>query len=253
MTIKSPFWLAVGISLLGLVLAALLVLGQAVLAPQKPAEVTVPGEGAPWHVALPEPGRSRVFGLSLPGSTLADVQQRWGSDVQLALISGAGREPVVEGYLERFEAGGVTGRLLLRLEEAGGGTQSLLGWQQELKGEPTESGAWRHVLTPAAVADLVRLRLVGLSFIPVAQLDAAMVQARFGAPAEQRADGERLTHWLYPALGLAVVLDSGGRELLQYVAPAEFDARLVRPLPPGAGAAAPGAPAAASSASAARP
>lgn len=244
MTIKSPFWMAVGISLLGLLLSVLLVLWQAASAPQGASPAPVPGDGAPWNVASPEPGRTRVFGLSLPGSTLGDAQQRWGSDVQLALISSPGREPVVEGYLERFEAGGVTGRLLLRFEEPGDAASALQRWQEQLPGEPTESGARRHTLTPAALTDLARLPLVGLTLIPVAQLDAAIVQARFGQPADRRADGERLTHWLYPALGLAVVLDNDGRELLQYVAPAEFEARLVRPLPPAAGAAAPAQPAA---------
>jgi hypothetical protein len=35
---------------------------------------------------------------------------------------------------------------------------------------------------------------------------------------------------MYPAQGLAVVLDSQGREVLQYVAPADFDRRLRAPL-----------------------
>ena len=57
-----------------------------------------------------------------------------------------------------------------------------------------------------------------------------MLQARFGTPAERLAEGERLQHWLYPPQGLAVLLDAKGREVLQYVAPAEFEARLAAPL-----------------------
>jgi hypothetical protein len=72
--------------------------------------------------------------------------------------------------------------------------------------------------------------LAGIGFIPSAQLDAAMLQARFGEPAERIAGGERRQHWLYPAIGMAVALDRDGRDLLQYVAPADFERRLAAPL-----------------------
>jgi hypothetical protein len=52
---------------------------------------------------------------------------------------------------------------------------------------------------------------------------------RFGAPAERIRQGETLEHFLYPARGLDIVLDSKGKEVLQYVAPADF-ARLRAPL-----------------------
>ena len=51
-----------------------------------------------------------------------------------------------------------------------------------------------------------------------------MILERFGQPAERIRVGENLEHFLYPAKGLDVVLDSKGRELFQYVAPARFDA-----------------------------
>jgi hypothetical protein len=103
-------------------------------------------------------------------------------------------------------------------------------WRETLPGIPQESGTRQHALTEAAIEDLGASALVGVSYIPDAQLSAEVLQARFGEPAERLAEGDRLQHWLYPALGLAVVLDAKGREVLQYVAPAEFEARLATPL-----------------------
>jgi hypothetical protein len=57
----------------------------------------------------------------------------------------------------------------------------------------------------------------------------AVILQRFGAPAERIRQGETLEHFLYPAQGLDIVLDSKGKEVLQYVAPADF-ARLRAPL-----------------------
>jgi hypothetical protein len=51
-----------------------------------------------------------------------------------------------------------------------------------------------------------------------------VILERFGQPAERIRVNEHLEHLLYPAKGLDIVLDSKGRELLQYVAPARFEA-----------------------------
>jgi hypothetical protein len=223
---KSPFLIALAAGGASLLIAFAPVLWQ-MFGPQDraPAAAT-PVEGAPWQVQLPMPGRSRVFGLDLPGSTLGEARQRWGEDLKLALMAGRDGSLALEGYLERFETGGVGGRLLLAFEPGAPAAR----WRETLPGVPIESGGRRHALGEAAIADLAARPLVGLSFIPAAQLDAQVLTARFGAPAERLAGGDRLEHWLYPALGLAVVLDAEGRELLQYVAPADFEVRLAAPL-----------------------
>ena len=224
---KGPFVIAVAAGLLSLLVA----FAPAVWRMLGPPPVATPAaaHGAPWQVDLPAPGQSRVFALNLPGSTLGQVRQRWGDELALALISGGGGPLALEGYLEKFEAGGVSGRLLLAFD-AETTTATLARWQAALPGVPTASGTRRHALTAAALAELADVRLVGLSFIPAAQLDAAVLTARFGEPSERIAGGERLEHWLYPQRGLAVVLDAQGRDVLQYAAPADFERRLVAPL-----------------------
>ena len=226
---KRPVLLAVSLGLLSLLLAfapALWRMGQPAL---PPAASVAPASAAPWQVDLPAPGHSRVFGLALPGSTLLQVRQRFGEDLALALIAAADGTLALEGFVERFEAGGVGGRLLLAFD-AESTAAALLRWRATLPGVPTASGARRHMLNAPALADLADAGLVGLSFIPAAQLDAAVLNARFGAPAERIAGDQRLEHWLYPALGLAVVLDAEGREVLQYTAPSDFSRRLAAPL-----------------------
>lgn len=226
--IKSPFLIAVSAAVVGLLLACLLVFWKIVA----PGDVDVDrasAHGAPWQVEVPAAGHSVVMGLKLPGTSLRDVSQRWGSDLKLALIVGNDGSLALEGYLETWEAGGVTGRLLLSFdvlaEEA-----AIQRWRDVLPGVPMASGGRQHALTADAVAALASAGLAGVSFIPMAQLDAHVLTARFGHPAERVSTQGRLEHWLYPAQGLAVVLDSEGREVLQYVAPADFDRLLAAPL-----------------------
>ena len=228
---KSPLLIALAAGAVSVLIAFVPVLRH-MLAPAAPISPPGPAasvEGAPWQIDRSQPDRIRVFGLSLPGSTLADARTRWGEDLKLALMGPRDGPVVLEGYLERHEAGGVGGRLLLSFDR-GAQAELLDRWRDQLPGTPLEGGGRQHRLSAAAAAELAGAALVGLSFIPVAQLDAEVLGARFGTPSERIAGGGRLEHWLYPEQGLAVVLDAQGKDVLQYVAPGDFEARLAAPV-----------------------
>lgn len=227
-SVKGPFLIALAAGVVSLLIAFAPALWRT-LGPAPPATATVPLQGAPWQIERPAAGQTRVFGLGLPGSTLGETRQRWREELKLALMTGRDGSVALEAYLEKFETGGVGGRLLLAFDAP---PEALARWREALPGTPTESGGRQHALTDAALADLAASPLAGLSFIPAAQLDAGILSARFGPPAERIDGGERLEHWLYPALGLAVVLDAQGRDVLQYVAPSDFERRLAAPLRP---------------------
>lgn len=220
---RRPWFLALLITAIGLGLALLPTLWHLISGAPVPASAP----GAPWQVERPAPGQIAVFGLRLPGSTLGEARARWGEDITAAVLVDRDGALALEAYVERFDAGPVQGRLLLTWAADAG---ALARWRERLPAEPTPSGGRRHALGAEAWTDLAPAGLAGVSFIPTAQLDAEVLVARFGEPAERLPEGEHRQHWLYPTLGLAVVLDGKGRELLQYVAPQEFEARLVEPL-----------------------
>jgi hypothetical protein len=95
-----------------------------------------------------------------------------------------------------------------------------------------DSTTRRYTLASTDLAAAMQAPISGVSLIPQAQLDAATVVQRFGEPAQRVARGEgdaAVEHLLYPAKGLDVVVSAKGKELLQYVAPAQFT-RLSQPL-----------------------
>ena len=55
--------------------------------------------------------------------------------------------------------------------------------------------------------------------MPYARYDAALVEQRFGSPAERIGLSETAEYWLYPQRGLAILLDNDGRDVLEYVEP----------------------------------
>lgn len=184
-------------------------------------------QGLPWQ--LQRQGDAVAgFGLRLPGSTLADAQRLWGDELQIGVMALRGEAGALEAYVERYDRGGVGGRLLLATELPEARVLQLR--EGAAKSEPVDADARRWRLKADDIAALAGTPITGITFIVAANLDAATLQQRFGLPAEVWQQGERLQHWLYPERGLAVVLDSQGKEVLQVVAPGDFERRLRAPL-----------------------
>jgi len=225
-----PWVLALGAGVAVLALALLPPLWQAWRATHGGAAADappLPEHGLPWQVERLANGSTRVFGLSLGASALAEVDLR-GEPLQLALVARGNDIGVLEAYVEQFRAGFVNGRLVLSVAADEAQRQA---WRARSTGrDGGRDGVWRHRLSPEDRAQALRATITGLTFIPAADLDAQTVGQRFGEPAERVRTDERLEHWLYPDRGLAITLDARGREVLQYVAPAEFEARLRAPL-----------------------
>ena len=91
-----------------------------------------------------------------------------------------------------------------------------------------QSGARRLDLAAGDRQAAMAWPITAITFIPSVNLDPEAVLARFGEPVSRVTSGDT-EHLLYPARGLDVLVDPKGRELLQYVAPAEFS-RLSGPL-----------------------
>ena len=184
-------------------------------------------EGLPWQVQR-DGDSVRVFGLQLPGSTLADAQRQWGDGLQVAVMAQRGEPGALEAYVERYERAGIGGRLVLATALPPAQVQQLQ--LQAAKSAQVDADTARWWLRAEDIAATAGTPVVGITFIAAVQLDAATVLQRFGTPAERLQQGARLQHWLYPERGLAIVLDAEGREVLQFAAPADFEARLRAPL-----------------------
>jgi hypothetical protein len=195
----------------------------------------VEATGLPWQIETDAAGGSQVFGLALGRTSLAEVQMRFADRVRIGLVTATEQAPSLEAYVETFEAGFITGKLVLSFDA----DPVFLREAQARAPKSEVGGDGRSRRYGLAADDLERLRsarLTGLAFLPSARLDEAVVIQRFGAPAErlQGASGE--LQLLYPAQGLAIALPPAEGELakakpvMQYTAPAQFEERLRAPL-----------------------
>lgn len=187
--------------------------------------------GLPWEIELLPGGASKVMGITLGdgaiGSTLADAQQRWGQDTQIAIIAAPGEDGMLEAFADPASAGFIMGKAVITAQLPSADVRGMR--ERAIKSEFMESTTRKYTLATADLPEALKAPVTALSFIPQANLDEATILARFGPPAERLRSNGHLEHFLYPDKGLDIALDSEGKELLQYVAPSQFE-RLRAPL-----------------------
>lgn len=177
--------------------------------------------GLPWQIVISAEGKSTVFGITLGQSTLADVKRQTDSG-DIAIMSTGAEDVSLEMYINRFQAGVLTGKLVLvaRLPQ---------GQLAEIRRRAIRSGGEHKFKLHPDDRLKARLSVIeSMAFIPLINLDEEVVRQRFGEPA-RIIKRKTLTHMLYPGKGLDVIIDSEGKEVLQYISPRYFN-RLTDPL-----------------------
>lgn len=181
----------------------------------------------PWQVNIMTDGSSQIFGVHLGVTTVAEVRQTIGNAPRIALFENPNGRLSLELFYKEFTRAGLSGKLILTAGVDGGQLQSLK--QQSQKKEKLESGVIQHFLNKDSLASIDALPVTAMTYMPYANLDEDVVRARFGEPAEKIRSHEQAQHWLYPAMGLDLIINEAGKEVLQYVAPKEFE-KLAKPL-----------------------
>ncbi len=181
----------------------------------------------PWQIILLSDGKTRVFGITLSESTLNDAVTILGRNYKLGLFETADQPLSLEIYFNEVTLGGLSGKFVLTLEATQEELKILR--QQAIKREVLESGARRYTLRAETNDALTQKRITSLSYIPYINLDEEIIRKRFGEPTERVVIDQKRQHLLYPEFGLDLLLDEEGKELLQYVDPAEIE-QLRQPL-----------------------
>ena len=182
--------------------------------------------GLPWQIEMLPDGSTQVFGLNIGVSTLSDALDVLGSDMELAIIAASDEAGSLEMYYGHYRAGLLSGKLVLQTRAD---DKKIKRWRDNaVASEYMASGqAKKYILLPADLTRVLEETIIGLTFIPVANLDEEIILARFGEPV-QRIESAGVTHYLYPAKGLDIARHDDAKEVLQYVSPAAFQ-QLISP------------------------
>jgi hypothetical protein len=183
---------------------------------------------APWESQIAADGSLWALGLRLPGATLADAQSLWNGGLQVIVRVPREGETALEATVETARPGGVQGRLVLH---AAATPEQLARWASRPAKEDRTSSLTRHLsLQPDDLREALATPIRLVAFVPQARLDEATAKARFGEPQRVLREGDKVQHWLYPARGMALMLNPEGRDVLQFVPPAQFQVLVATPL-----------------------
>lgn len=191
-----------------------------------------PNANLPWQVAVDDRGESTVFGLTPGTSTLGDVRRQFGDELEVAIVAEPNEVGLLEGYYAQVALGFVLAKVIVTVDAKNEAISEMR--ERALKAKHMDSTTRKITLHPDDRAAAEGLPIKAISVIPTVNLDEATVIQRFGQPGERLVVSASRVHLLYPRLGLDVMVDADGKELLQYLAPRQFSL-LSEPLKAGAG------------------
>lgn len=190
--------------------------------PQPPAN-----ERYPWQITLLANGNSSIFGVELGQTRVAEATGRLGHRFKTALFEDPAGGLTLEVYYAEFTRSGLSGRLVLTIDADAGLLQNYK--MTAVSKERLISGVVQYRLSEAAGRELAQLTVTAMTYLPYTHLSPEVALARFGQPAQKIRSHAKAEHWLYPDKGLDMILSEEGKDILQYVTPAKFNA-LVEPL-----------------------
>jgi len=202
---------------IALLIAILVVLGQMFFSGHEESS-NQPVTGLPWQIEILPDGDTRVFGITLGHTTLGEAIEQLGNDMDLAIIAAPYEAGTLEAYYSHYSAGPITGKLILVMDI----TTDALSPIRERAFQ--NSGTRKYHLHPDDLPIAYRTPVKVISFLPSFNLDKEIVQFRFGAPVEIIQVQTQQKHFLYPDKGLDIILNTDGKDILQYLSPDEFSA-----------------------------
>lgn len=182
----------------------------------------------PWHIEHPTANSTRVFGVTLNESTLNEAEQSFKEDAQVSMFkSRQGSKLTTEAYFDEVILNGLKATIVVTL--AVPDTQMQAMFERSVRTQGVGSGK-QITLASDDVAQVRRLPISSLTYMPSVYLDEATLIQRFGTPTQRIKEVDSgVTHWLYAQHGLDVTFDGAAKPILQYVALADF-AKLTAPL-----------------------
>ncbi|MCW8935754.1 MAG: hypothetical protein OQK98_13590 [Gammaproteobacteria bacterium] len=216
---KHVFLTVFGISILAVVLGVY-------VSSLKKQEISV--TGYPWQIENLPSGNTRVFGITIGLTTVAEAEQLFKEKAEINLFAPKQSTAVIEAYFDLVKVSGLKSKMVMSLDLSDETIQKI--YNRGARISTLESGTRKVTLLDEDVILLQESVIVGITYLPSIHLDAQLIESRFGKPAEKLEDTKSdAIHWLYPAKGVDIVLSESEKEVIQYVKPDDFD-KLLKPL-----------------------
>ena len=180
-----------------------------------------PNIGFPWQIEVLPDGSTRVFQVHLGSTTLEQMEQLFEESAETTLFDPKDEPPVVEAYFNDLFIGGLKAKMVASFNLSEAQTQAI--YDRGVRISTLGSGTRKVTLAAEDLQFIKQQPVYALTYLPSINLEAELLEKRFGEPAQKITDtASGGVHWLYPQLGVDVVLSDDAKEVVQYVRPKDF-------------------------------
>lgn len=184
----------------------------------RPAEIQL---NMPWQVIVHDAMHSEVFGIVLNKTTLDEARQMYGVPDGIALFLNDQGEYSLEAYFGKITAGPFSARMIVTMNAPQVELEQLTN--HVTKRIKTQNNSIKWTLTAARQQEQGSRLIRSLTYIPdYGGMDQSFILKRFGKPKNERKLDESSDLWFYPQSGIRILVDSEGKEMFEYSAPAQF-------------------------------
>ncbi|MES9832878.1 MAG: hypothetical protein ABW170_07425 [Candidatus Thiodiazotropha sp. L084R] len=177
----------------------------------------------PWDIHMSAHNEIQVFDLTLNKSSLPEARDVFQSQGKLNLFIDESGQPALEAYFERIYLSGLRADFILGLKADEALLNKLVDRGSRIS--RTSDSTHKIVLDSDDMILAEKLPIELINYIPAANLDEALINSRFGEPADKITETETgVTHWIYPERGITIGLNPEGKELIQYMPLERIDA-----------------------------
>ncbi len=186
------------------------------------------GQFLPWQIEHTADGATRVFGITLGETTLAEAEQHLHGAAEVTLFASPDGRYRVEAYFDKVVLGGFSAKMVMVMRVTQ--DEAAVMYDRGVRISTLGSGTNKVTLASEDVRRVYATPIASLAYLTRTSLDDELLLKRFGEPSARVTELENETvHWLYPELGLDIARDRKGKAVLQYVLREDFEA-LVKPL-----------------------
>lgn len=211
--------------LIGLLVIIALGVANIILAPDQQGSKEA-SSNLPWQIEITPVGNTRVFGIDVGATTIAQISQELKLPPQIALFRAPDGSYSLESYLGKIKLGPFQARVIFRLAAS---DELLSEFEANSKSrEATPSGNYQLRLSNDDFDRALQLSVNELSYSPAVDTDAKLLEDLFGTPEQRITIDTNSTYWLYPERGLALLINATDKEVFHYVPPRNFNKVLKR-------------------------
>lgn len=204
--------------ILGIIAFAFIAIGLLLLIPSSPTDTP---ETLPWKISHPTPETTRVFGITLGQTTLADAEKIFKEQAEVSLFKTTEGKMLIETFYDELNLNGLKAKFVFNIAVPSAEIDAM--YSRGLRINNTPSGK-RITLAADDLARVRQLPVTGITYLPSARLEETVFSKRFGMPSERIKEKDAdVIHWLYPNHGLDITLGGKEKPLLQYVAIKDFE------------------------------